>query len=46
LLVLLYLRRKYKKRERQYWIHSMLAVRYLEGSFYTLFDNITSGFIP
>jgi hypothetical protein len=24
----------------------MLAVRYLEGSFYTLFENIASGFIP
>jgi hypothetical protein len=46
LLVLLYLRRKYKKRKRQYWIHPMLAVKYLEGSFYTLFENITSGFIP
>jgi hypothetical protein len=30
-----------KKRERQYWMHPML-----EGSFYTLFENITSGFIP
>ena len=38
LLVLLYLRRKYKKRERQYWVHPVLAVRYLEGSFHTLFD--------
>jgi hypothetical protein len=44
LLVLLYLRRKYKKCERQYWIHPMLAVRYLEGSFYMLFEN--SGFYP
>ena len=33
LLVFLYLRRKYKKRERQYWIRPVLAVRYLEGSF-------------
>ena len=42
LLVLLYLRRKYKKRERQYWIHPVLAVRYLEGSFYTLFEKLKS----
>ena len=41
-LVLLYLRRKYKKRERQYWIHPILAVRYLEGSFYTLFEKLKS----
>jgi len=40
LLVLLYLRRKYKKRERQYWIHPILAVRYLEGSFYTLIAKL------
>ena len=35
LLVLLYLRRKYK-------IHPVLAVRYLEGSFYTLFEKLKS----
>ena len=40
LLVLLYLRQKYKKHERQYWIHPVLAVRYLEGSFYTLFEKL------
>ena len=34
LLVLLCLRRKYKKREIQYCIHPILAVRYLERSFY------------
>ena len=38
----LYLRRKYKKRERQYWIYPILAVRYLEGSFYTLFEKLKS----
>ena len=38
----LYLRRKSKNRERQYWIHSILAVRYLEGSFYTLFEKLKS----
>jgi len=42
LLVLLYLRRKYKKCERQYWIQPILAVRYLEGSFYTLFEKLKS----
>jgi hypothetical protein len=41
-LAFLYLRGKYKKRERQYWIHPMLAVRYLEGSFYTLFEKLKS----
>jgi len=40
LLVLLYLRRKYKKCGRQYWIQPILAVRYLEGSFYTLFEKL------
>jgi len=42
LLVLLHRRRKYPKRERQYWIHPVLAVRYLEGSFYTLFEKLKS----
>ena len=28
-----------KKRGRQYWIHPILAVRYLEGSFYTIFEK-------
>jgi hypothetical protein len=46
LLVLLYLGENTKKHERQNWIHPMLAVRYLEGSFYTIFEIITSGFIP
>ena len=40
LLVLLYLWRKYKNRERQYWIHPILAVRYVEGSYYTLFEKL------
>ena len=39
MLVLLYLKRKLKKRERQYWIHPILVVRYLEGSFHTLFEK-------
>ena len=42
LLVLLYLRRKHKKRKRQYWIHPITAVRYLEGNFYTLFEKLKS----
>ena len=44
LLVLLYLWRKYKNRERQYWIHPILAVRYVEGSFYTLFEKLKGKF--
>jgi hypothetical protein len=40
LSVFLYHRRKYKKRERQYWIHPNLPLRYLEGSFYTLFEKL------
>ncbi|KAB0804863.1 hypothetical protein PPYR_01833 [Photinus pyralis] len=40
LLILLHLRRKYRKRERQYWVHPILAVRYLEGNFYTLFEKL------
>jgi len=31
-----------KKNERQYWMHPILAVRYLEGSFYTLFEKLKS----
>jgi len=31
-----------KKCKRQYWIHPVLAVRYLEGSFYTLCENLKS----
>ena len=42
LLVLLYLRRKHKKRKRQYWIHPISAGRYLEGSFYTFFEKLKS----
>jgi hypothetical protein len=43
LLGLLYLRRKYRNRKaskRQYWVHPILKVRYLEGSFYTLFGKL------
>ncbi|CAH2002123.1 unnamed protein product [Acanthoscelides obtectus] len=42
LLGLLYLRRKYRqaKKVRQHWVHPLLTVRYLEGSFYTLFEKL------
>jgi hypothetical protein len=43
LLGLLYLRRKYRNRKaskRQYWVHPILKVRCLEGSFYTLFGKL------
>ena len=40
--LLVLLRRKYKKRKRQYRIHPILAVRYLEGSFYTLLEKLKS----
>jgi hypothetical protein len=35
--------RKYRNRKaskRQYWVHPILKVRYLEGSFYTLFGKL------
>ena len=38
----LYLGLKYNKREKQYWIHQILAVSYLEGSFNTLFEKLKS----
>jgi len=33
---------KKKRGERQYWVYPVLAVRYLEGSFYTLFEKVKS----
>ena len=39
LLGLMYLRRRYRKRAREYWVHSLLTVRYMEGSFYSLFEK-------
>jgi len=39
---LLYLRSKYRrdKIKSRYWIHPILSVRYLEGSFYTLYEKL------
>ena len=37
---LMYLRRRYRKRAREYWVHPLLTVRYMEGSFYTLFEKL------
>ena len=39
LLGLMYLRRQYSKRAREYWVHPLLTVRYMEGSFYTVFEK-------
>ena len=36
----MYLRRRYRKRAREYWVHPLLTVRYVEGSFYTLFKKL------
>ena len=40
LLSVMYLRRRYRKRAREYWVHPLLTVRYMEGSFYTLFEKL------
>ena len=40
LLGLMYLRRRYRKQAREYWVHPLLTVRYMEGSFYTLFEQL------
>lgn len=41
LLYLLYLRRKYRNKvARRHWVHPILEVRYVEGSFYTLFEKL------
>lgn len=42
LFVLLCLRRKYRDRVRQHRVHPLLAMRYIEGSFYTLFEKLRS----
>ena len=39
LLDLMYFRRRYRKRAREYCVHPFLTVRYMEGSFYTLFEK-------
>ena len=40
LLGLIYLRRRYRKRAREYWVHPLLTLRYMEGSFYILFKKL------
>ena len=39
LLGQMYLRRRYRKRAREYWVHPLLTVRYMVGSFYSLFKK-------
>ena len=39
-LGLIYLRRRYRKRAREYWVHPLSTVRYMEGRFYTLFEQL------
>lgn len=33
-------RRQTIKNQRQYWVHPILRVRYVEGAFYTLFEKL------
>lgn len=33
-------RRQAVKSQRQYWVHPILRVRYVEGAFYTLFEKL------
>ena len=33
-------RRRYRKWIREYWVHPLLPLRYMEGSFYTLFEKL------
>ena len=40
LLGLMFLRRRHRKRAREYRVHPLLTVRYMEGSFYTLFVKL------
>ncbi|XP_050296651.1 uncharacterized protein LOC126736368 [Anthonomus grandis grandis] len=42
ILYLLYLRRKHRlaQNKREYWIHPLLQVRYVEGAFYILFEKL------
>lgn len=39
---LLYLRSKRQKCSRNYWVHSIIKTRYIEGTFYSLFDKLVS----
>ena len=39
LLGLMYLRWRYRKRAREYWVHPLVTLRYMEGSFYTLYEK-------
>lgn len=41
-LYLLYLRRKRRNKQRQLWVHPIIKVRYLEGTYYTLFEKLAS----
>ena len=36
----MYLRQRYRKRAREYWVHPLLTVRYMEVSFYSLFEKL------
>lgn len=41
LFYLLYLRRqRRRRREVEFWIHPILKVRYVEGTYYTLFEKL------
>lgn len=42
LLYLLYLRRKKQNKQRMLWVHPILKVRYLEGTYYTLFEKLSN----
>lgn len=42
LLYLLYLRRKKRNKQRQLWVYPIIKLRYLEGSFYTLFEKLAN----
>lgn len=43
LLFLLYLRRKKRyNKQRHLWIHPIIKVRYLEGTYYTLFNKLAN----
>ncbi len=40
LLYLLYLRRKKREIQKRVWVHDIIKARYIEGSFYTLFEKL------
>ena len=42
LLYLLYVRKNKNLKRRRQWIHPIIRVRYLEGSYYTLFEKLTT----